>query len=511
MDIAAAPSIFEPYQDKTRDLFIGVVVTILIFIMAARMPVDQDIWWHLKSGQATLQMGHPLTADIFSFTKAGESWTNHSWLAQVGLFLLYQMGHFYALTLFVAFMAAISFVLIFLQMNGPVLVKAFALILGAIVASSAWVARPELFSFLFTAAVSSILFRFKWKKVDQIWWLVPIMAVWSNLHGGYVIGFILILCMLTGEIINHLLGFRNDVTLPYPKIFKLLLILGVSSLAVLINPNGINTWLIPFQTVSVGALQKFIEEWASPDFHLLSQQPFIWMVLGCLAAIGLSGKTLDATDLVSLAIFSYMGLVSRRNVGLFALVASPILVRYIWPAITNWLDRIRHTWLPALSRSTFSRKLMSGQLDQKPKFGKLINLGVVALLSVAAISKVYIASEPELVYASEQKTFPVAAVDWIKSNRPQGQILNSYNWGGYLIWNLPEYPVFLDGRTDLFSDVIISQWFNVVNAEGGWQQILDKWDIHLILLEPYWTIVKILPDNGWKILYQDDTAVIFGR
>jgi hypothetical protein len=452
-----------------------------------------------------------LMIDIYSFTRAGLSWINHSWLSQVGLFLLFQIGNYYALTVFVAFFAALSFFLIFRQMEGPVLLKAFVIILGAIVASSSWVARPELISLALTAGVSYFLYLYKWRRIDRIWWLVPIMALWSNLHGGYVIGFILILCMIIGEIVNHLLGFIDDRILPYPRILKLILICVVSALAVLINPNGINTWLIPFQTVGVGALQKFIEEWASPDFHMLAQQPFIWMMLGCLAAIGLSGRLLDGTDLVNLAIFSYMGLVSRRNIGLVALVSSPILVRYLWPAIEGWWARIKLSWMSLISKISFSQKLLTGNLDQKPKYGKLINLCAVAVLLIAAIIRVYLAAEPGLVYTNSEKIFPVAAVEWIKTNHPEGRILNSYNWGGYLIWNLPQYPVFIDGRTDLFNDEIIGQWVKVVNADDGWQQILDNWDIHLILLEPYWTIVKILPNNGWKVLYQDNSAILFGR
>jgi hypothetical protein len=90
-------------------------------------------------------------------------------------------------------------------------------------------------------------------------------------------------------------------------------------------------------------------------------------------------------------------------------------------------------------------------------------------------------------------------------------MFNSYNWGGYLMWTLRDYPVFVDGRTDLYSDEIINQWLQVVNAKNGWQTVLDKWDINLILIEPTWPIVKVLPNAGWKIFYQDNTAVLFGR
>jgi hypothetical protein len=70
------------------------------------------------------------------------------------------------------------------------------------------------------------------------------------------------------------------------------------------------------------------------------------------------------------------------------------------------------------------------------------------------------------------------AVDFLKENHPEGRLFNSYNWGGYLLWALPEYPVFVDGRTDLYNDEIIGQWSQVVRAEEGWQEVLARWDVH---------------------------------
>ncbi|HEX7432700.1 MAG TPA: hypothetical protein VF326_03520, partial [Anaerolineaceae bacterium] len=68
-----------------------------------------------------------------------------------------------------------------------------------------------------------------------------------------------------------------------------------------------------------------------------------------------------------------------------------------------------------------------------------------------------------------------------------------------------------DGRTDIYGDEIVSQFLSVVYAKEGWQKILDRWNIHLILLEPSWPIVNILPNYGWKILYHDNVSVLFGR
>ena len=90
-------------------------------------------------------------------------------------------------------------------------------------------------------------------------------------------------------------------------------------------------------------------------------------------------------------------------------------------------------------------------------------------------------------------------------------MFNSYAWGGYLTWAYPESRVFVDGRTDLFGDEIISQWLNVVEGGDGWQNILHRWDIRMVLIEPDRPAAALLVENGWREVYADSTAVILLR
>jgi hypothetical protein len=117
--------------------------------------------------------------------------------------------------------------------------------------------------------------------------------------------------------------------------------------------------------------------------------------------------------------------------------------------------------------------------------------------------------------AANQEAFrqnmPLDAVAFIKQKSPPGRLFNSYNWGGYLLWELPEYPVFIDGRTDLYNDEVIGEWLQVVRAEPGWQETLDRWEVRLILLEPGMPVVGHLEEAGWQELYKDQQAVVFSR
>lgn len=103
------------------------------------------------------------------------------------------------------------------------------------------------------------------------------------------------------------------------------------------------------------------------------------------------------------------------------------------------------------------------------------------------------------------------SIAWIQENQPAGNMLNSYNWGGYLQWALPETPVFVDGRTDLYGNEIVMQWYAVTIVAEGWQDVLDEWNIQWIILEKDWPAVQALPLAGWQVSYQDDTTTILER
>jgi hypothetical protein len=102
-------------------------------------------------------------------------------------------------------------------------------------------------------------------------------------------------------------------------------------------------------------------------------------------------------------------------------------------------------------------------------------------------------------------------VGYIQEQHPPGRLFNTYNWGGYLIWALPQYPVFIDGRTDLYDGPVIDDWLLVARAEPGWQTVLDTWEVNLVLFEPGMPVVRALAAEGWRLDYQDEVAVLFSR
>jgi hypothetical protein len=147
----------------------------------------------------------------------------------------------------------------------------------------------------------------------------------------------------------------------------------------------------------------------------------------------------------------------------------------------------------------------------KSRWKTVINISLVVLIASTAYFKLYFVTYPPLYQNFLTRQYPVKAVNWLKLNNLSGNMLNEYDWGGYLIWNLRDKYVFLDGRTDLFGDEIINQWMDIIQASDNMPRLLDKWKINLILITPDRPASKVLPLQGWKTVYRDEIAVIIAR
>lgn len=475
----------------TFNRLITLIAFIAVFAMAARTTVDTDLYWHLATGRTIVETGTIPQTDPFSSTRLGTPWINVQWLPEVGLYLLYRTGGFSALWLLVAGLVTLTAVLVWKTMAGDVFVRAFGLILFAAASGLVWTPRPNILTFLLLAALNTILYLYRHRSVDRLW-LIPLMfLVWVNLHGGYLIGFVLIGVTLGGDAIDRLLHQAGPSCMTWAGMRKLLVVTLIGVLALVVNLFGIRALLLPVQTVGMEASASWIMEWASPDFHQLAEQPMLWLLLLTLLAAARSGRRMDMSDALSVIGFAYLGFVSRRNIGLYTIVCAPIFVRYAAAAIEHWRgDR------PAVPRGAGIGGLNA------------IILTVVVLL---AALKVLIAVVPSAQSKAERELLPVDAADWIEANRPAGVMFNSYNWGGYLIWRLwPDYPVYVDGRADVYGDAFLRDYLKVARADPGFASMLDERGIGFVVVEQEGFLAQILSKSDeWTLKYRDAQAVIY--
>ena len=370
------------WKTLTLERLLIAIVFISIFTMAVRVPVDTDAWWHLRSGQYIVENVTIPTTDPFSHTRAGQLWIDDGWLAQIYWYGLFAIGGWALLSLGVALVVILAFLFIWWQIEANIFVAAFGMILGAVVSSVIWVARPQMISFLFAALFAYLLHRFKRHEGRLLPWLPLIMLVWANVHGGFAIGFMLMMAYLLGEVVNNLTKHQDDPVVPWSRLKHLLLVMGLCLAVVVVNPHTWRMWVYPFQTLGISVLREFIQEWESPNFHLIHVQPFALMLLLVIAALARAGRQADWTDLAMVAMWGGWAFFASRNIALFGLIITPIFVRYADLAWTRQWQAWGYSQ-PPFAATARPRPLMP-----------ILNWAILALVIIAALIKIVIPLTP---------------------------------------------------------------------------------------------------------------------
>lgn len=475
------------------------ILFIALFAMTTREISDPDFWWHLRAGQYIVENATIPHTDPFTFTAQGKEWITHEWLAEVFMYDLYRVGGFALLTIVFASFITLAFGLTFARSQGKPYLAGLALLLGAIATAPTWDVRPQMLSLLLLSIFLYLLDRYAEKQDGRLLIALPLlMLVWVNLHSGYALGLVVIGAYWFSAFVQGLAFLwkqrtdvknASDVPTLTPRMTRnLLIVLILSALAVLFNPNGARMFLYPFETLTSPTMQHYIQEWFSPDFHQMEWLPFALLIFATLTATLIARAHVPLAHTLLLFVFGIAGLRSARNIPLFALVAIPVLSAQL------------AAWIP-LRAST----------APTPRPLRIINLIIVTGIALVALARV--GNVPVNQAAVERAKFPAAAVEWIQKNRPAPNIYNSYGWGGYLIWKLyPDYLVYIDGRADVHGDLFIEKFLEVYRASAGWENELAQRGVNTVLIEPAAPLAKALAANSqWTQVFADAQSVIYQK
>jgi hypothetical protein len=459
-------------------LFLG------LFAMAAGNLKDPDIWWHLKTGEYIATHKSVPRTDPFSYTRAGYPWVAHEWLSELLFYELPRTTGFGGLILFFAAILTAAFLCLCLRCGSTAYVAGVVTLGGALATAPVWGVRPQVLSLLLTSLWLLILERSE-RHPKILWWTLPLTLLWVNLHAGFALGLALSALFLLAEWIERRLGVlpqQNAQLLPTAALVFLLDLLVVP-----LNPHGLRMFSYPFETLRSPAIQNYIVEWASPNFHRLEYWPFLLLVLATFAALSWSRVQLRPRDLILLLVSLYASLCSIRMIPFFVFIAVPLISQRLgtWPRTSPQPRR-----LPTASRSA---------------------LNFVIVLAMAIFASVRIAKVIESQPQAEAQQFPSRAVEFLRTHPPSGPIFNLYDWGGYLIWKLyPSTPVFIDGRTDLYGEPLLHDFADLYQFKGPWQQILQRWRIETVIVPPDSALASgLCSAPGWAVSYQDSQAIIF--
>lgn len=485
---------------STRRLLVFVLFA-AIFTLTAGHITDPDFWWHLRTGQLIFETRAIPHADIFSFTAQGKEWVTHEWLAEVLIYAIYKLSGWGGLVVSFSLVMTAALWVAYrraAEVAPHPYVAGGAVLLGALATAPTWGVRPQMISFLFTSVYVAVLGDYaRSKQTKSLWWLVPLMLVWANMHGGYALGLALIGLTGAGLALDELVGERGERRL-FVRLRPLLFVFAACVLVVPLNPNGLRMFSYPFETLTSHAMHAYIEEWFTPNFHLLISQPLALLIFATFAALALSPKKARCGELLLLCVSCYAALRAWRNIPFFALVAMPLLAEHAWQLLTS---RARCGWLSAPEKREVGTKAW-------------VQLALNALLLICVPVGLCIANVAKVVARQttiEGETYPAAAVEFLRARPESGAIYNEYGWGGYLIWKLyPQREVYIDGRADVYGDAFMEETLGMMAGERDWREPLERYGVRTVLIKPNTPLASLLrQDETWRSVYEDQQAVIF--
>jgi hypothetical protein len=480
-------------MNKTLLKVFQVYVFAYTFLFAARPMSDADFWFYLKIGQNILNTGTIPRAEQFSFTFPGIPYVAHGWLSGVLLYLGYVRLGTNALIVIFALLTTLAFWIAFKRANSHPFISGFATLIGVWTVLPNIGVRARVFTILFASVYLFVLGRFATNGGRTIWLLVPLMVLWANLHGGFLIGLALIGLTAVGVLLDGWAAEEKSQE-TWSRVWTLLIVLVACAAAALVNPYGFGIYRLPFKVVSSPVFQNLIVDWLSPDFHIPTTRPLMILILMTIAAIALSPKRIKPSELLLFLATLYATLKTQRNAVVLALVAVPIFANYF----QNWIDS-----------TSFGKRLGRNPTPSLTRLSVLVS--VVLLLPLVAFA----VKLRSIVFAPpEQQSLkvPVKAVEYLKEHQVTGNTFTAPNvWGGYLIWALPANPVYIDGR-DVYPEEFVKEFVDIITGRVDWRTPFDKRGVQIVLVEPGTMLSRQLEEAGpWEKIYQDDMSVVFKR
>ena len=431
---------------------------------------DGDTGWHIRTGEYILDTHSVPTHDLFSFSRAGEPWFAWEWLADVVFAALHRVWGLKGVVAFTGLVLSLAATMLYrytVWRGANVLAALLATLLAAGASSVHYLARPHIFSILGLTATLWILERHRRHPTGAVWWLVPLMALWTNLHGGFLAG---IVCVALAAISS-------------PRRYGLLTV--ACSLATLVNPYG---W----------RLHRHMAQYLTSDWL-----QFEILLFAGLALIPILFRRWQFADLLMVIFWAHAARISARHVPLYAIVAAPVVA----VEASRWWSQ---------SSARFSHRSLRGILrDCLSDFSagaEHFSLWVVVfLLCLAGFHWEWPQDFPSNKFpvAAVAKCADVIALAGVSARR----VLTTDQWGDYLIYRLyPRCRVFVDGRSDFYGPGVGRQYLDLLNAAPNWEKTLKANGFNVALLPIEWPLAQLmegLPD--WQLRYRDGQAILLER
>jgi hypothetical protein len=470
----------------------GLLATVGIIAFNLKFSVlDLDVWWHLKTGDWIVQH-HAVPHDgLFTWTAADRPWVAYSWGYEVLLSRAYAWFGLIGVGLYGTLLTlgvAWSIYAMLRRLSG----RFWLACVLAVATCSAFLfnlmPRPVFFSMmLFCVTLTLILESNRTGRVQPLYWLPLVFLLWANLHIQFIYGLfvagLLTAVNLTQRVLARL-GWAPAWLQP-PKLPSSTLVAVFFScfIATCIGPYSFHLYQVIFQYAHAQVPYRMIMELQPLNFRAGSHYVQLLLMALSFFAVGRQSKV-DAFKLGLLAVASVTAFRTMRDAWFICIPAAA--------CIADWLaDRAEHeageTWL------------------------ERAGVGVVVALSLLLFARSADFNTRGLDRAISS-FLPVNAVNYLRKHPASGPLYNTLDWGGFLTWYMPDHPVAIDGRTDLYGDELEELFFSTANGAETYANDPYLNQAGLVILQKKENLVSLLQsDPRFQLVYQDALAAVFVR
>lgn len=447
--------------------------------------MGSDLWWHIASGDWMRAHGEVVTKDPFSYTYYEEPWIHHEWLGDIFLSfwsqylgketLIYWKWGMILATFYLLFRVAIKLC------DGRMFWPAVTVIAAAATATPFLDIRPQLYTFVGYTIVLNLF----WAEGKARWAIPPLVALWVNLHGGFIFALMTLGVLLIPEFVDEPEKRRPAV-----------LLFVLTTLATGLNPHGFKTTIFPFHYALQGDnIYKTVVEWLPPlpqggGLDSLAF-PYLMVVFCVVALVWFVGKW-RPTDLrlfaaLILAVLTLsMALQSRRFVPLFGFSSVLILAPALSLATERWKDKV-------------------------PFFVAPLLVFILGCFCVAPFPK----DTSAFGYMVAEDQYPIDICDFMEANNLEGKVFCYYNYSGYLhLRGKGKWKVYIDGRADtVYPEEHYRDYLEVLNMNVTAPSVIEESKPDFFLWPfRYRKLAEALLSNGrWQILHVDSQAILLAK
>lgn len=457
--------------------------------------LDPDLWWHMRVGEWIVDHHSFPHTGLFGVL-ADQPWAAYSWGFELKVALLHRWFGLIALPIFLVLMQTAVGVLLFALLRRISGSFWTAWILTAATLASCFHTlspRPVIFTTLFFTVELWLLFEARLTgNAKLLYCLPPLMLLWANFHIQFVYG-VFVLGLFASEAVLRALAenrgwLPSDASAPKLAATTVIAVAVVSVAATLVGPYGFRLYGVALGYAQNTAQLSQVIEFASLSFRRPAH--FFQLLLVCAAcwAYGRS-KSNDLFQAASLVAAALIGFRMTRDAWFACLIAAFVLA--------------------AAARA---RKSDAGLAADKTSFVQPLSVFVAAVL-LCVLPSLGFGLRQDSMFLAIDRMYPLRATSFILDNHLPGPMYNTFDWGGYLIYNLREYPVSVDGRTDLYGEQLGTAAHDVAS---GFPAAVEN-DPYLnranfVLVNRTYPLVGILAkDPHWQAVYADHLAVVFVR